>query len=171
MIDTLMVDSFREELLKIQSEVCWGVTAGKGTGSMVSLCFGEKIRRKKPVDNPHLSEDVRNFDAEYCLYLQECGWRLQTCKQVIASSASPNDNDGPMLAGLRSIVGERVLTAEVEDVSCDLKLEFSNGVNLRVFCFGRSGEEWDNYTFYTPAFWYSSTSNGHLDSGAREVAH
>jgi hypothetical protein len=37
----------------LPGKTCWSFIGGSGTGSMVSLDFGEKVPRKKPVGNPH----------------------------------------------------------------------------------------------------------------------
>jgi len=164
-----VVQSFREDLARLKESVgCWGVVAGSGAGSMVSLKFGGKTEKIIPSRNSTLSEDLRKYEAEYSLFLQHCDWRLQRSSEVLASSASSNHEGGPMLAALHQIVGQRVMEVEVDFPSFDLKMEFENGVRLIVFCFGNSTDDWDNYIFSTHSSHYSSTFDRGFVKEARE---
>lgn len=136
---------------------------------MVTINFGVKITREKPLRNPLLPEDVRKHEAEYCLYLENCGWRLETGDQVIGSSVSSNLKGGEMLIALDRILGTKVVRAEVDTPSFDLRLEFSNGLRLLVFCFGASNENLDNYTFFTRSAYYVSRFTGKLDRVVRDA--
>ena len=56
---------------------CWAVVAGEGTGSMVSLAFGDKTRRDKPLENIHLAEDYRLYSSGYSIFIQMGSWLLE----------------------------------------------------------------------------------------------
>jgi hypothetical protein len=146
---------------------CWGVIAGSGTGSMVTLDFGEKVKRARPLHNPTLSDEARNYEGEYGLYLQDCDWRLQTRQKVLASSASSNEAGGVMLTGLGQIVGQRVREVTFDPPSFDLAIDFANEIQLLVFCFGKSVEEFDHYSFFSPALVYTASSGGELVRASR----
>jgi len=118
---------------------------------MVSMSFGEKILREAPIPNPHLSGDARQFEAEYSLFLEHCAWRIENQTQIICGSTDDNSNDGPMVMGLRILIGRQVEAIELSPVSCDLLMSFSSGVILRVFCDQLNmADEFDNYTFFQP---------------------
>jgi hypothetical protein len=40
---------------------CWLIIAGKGTGSIVHLGFGDKYPRDKPLKNPCINDDEKLF--------------------------------------------------------------------------------------------------------------
>ena len=168
-MDHEIVNCFCADLLRFSGKsICWGIAAGTGTGSMATLYFGGKRPRARPLKNLRLSEEVRKYEGEYCLYLEDCDWRIQTRDEVIASSVSSNKEGGAMLLALESLVGESVVNAKVDKVSFDLRIRFGNGAELMVFCFGKSDEELDNYTFYLEECHYVSRFDGCLEKGKAE---
>jgi hypothetical protein len=44
---------------EIVGRPCWGFVAGKGTGSNFTMDFGRKLKRARPLTNPHLSGSSR----------------------------------------------------------------------------------------------------------------
>jgi hypothetical protein len=84
-----------EELKKLVGNPCWGIVAGLGTGSHISLAFGQKHPRRRVLTNPHLTEDQQRSEGEYILYVT-CAWRLQLPDKVICSSTSSNAEGGPL---------------------------------------------------------------------------
>ena len=48
---------FRNSLNSLIGQPCWSVIAGKVTGSVISLHFGNKNPLQQPIKNPHLSEE------------------------------------------------------------------------------------------------------------------
>lgn len=164
-----IADFFYKEFSKLADNlVCWGFAAGRGTGSMVTLYFGGKRLRNRPIHNLSLSEDVRKYQGEYCLFLKDCEWRIQTSDEVIASSVSSNEKGGAMLSALDRLVGEYVVSAEVNRPCFDLRIGFGNGINLIVFCLGGSDEELDNYTFFSGHGYYVSKFNGLFEKRERK---
>jgi len=67
---------------QLRGELCWSVMAGRGTGSRFTADFGEKLRRNVPLKNPRLSDDERNFQGEFALYVT-CAWRVDGLGEVI----------------------------------------------------------------------------------------
>jgi hypothetical protein len=137
---------------RLHSSVCWSVVAGAGTGSLVSLDFGEKIIRTKPLKNPALSDEQRNYFGENVLYI-ECAWRLQTRSEVICSSTSGNLENQSMVDGLRQIIGAHVVKVRAQLPGGDMEIIFDNGISLLIFADqSNEVEKIDNYTFYSPNF-------------------
>ncbi|WAC20021.1 hypothetical protein OVA24_01340 [Luteolibacter sp. SL250] len=162
-------DKLQEALLSLKDGAgCWAFIAGSGTGSMVTLDFGGKVARLRPLKNRHVSEDARNYKGEYCLFLQHCAWRIESADEVICSSSSSNHHGGPMLRGLQRLIGQRVSEATVHAPSFDLVLQFGNGLRLSIFCVVGI-DDWDNYTFHTGSHIYASTYNGHLEESLRDT--
>lgn len=135
----------RSELLKsldtVRGKECWGFIAGPGTGSMITLDFGGKIPRRKPISNPTLSGEQQKFQGDVVLFIQFAAWRIDSASSVICSSTSPNDLDGPFGEGFRSLLRKRVMNIDVSSPGCDLMIEFENGFVLRVFCDQVNGED------------------------------
>lgn len=140
---------FLEELHHLNGLECWGVVAGEGTGSRITLDFGKNIPRARPLKNPKLSEMQRQHKGEFGLFVQNCAWRLGS-ETVICSSKSPNSSDGPMVRGLQSVVGQHVVNVAVTSPGYDLVVHFSGGARLHLFCDcldqTRDG---NNYSFHT----------------------
>ncbi|MFT3771557.1 MAG: hypothetical protein QM820_39585 [Minicystis sp.] len=138
-------------LQELVGKRCWGVVAGEGTGSVVSLKFGGQTRRKKPLPNPSLSPAVREYEAEYSMLVQ-CVWRLDAPDRIVCGAWDSNEAGGAMLTGLGEIVNHDVRLVTIAAPSADLEMVFDNGLKLKVFCDRINVDEAeDNYCFYTPA--------------------
>jgi len=141
-------DEFTATLNKLLGEECWGIVAGEGTGSVISIAFGSKIARKKPINNPHLTADQRQNKSEFDLMVS-CAWRLNSDKEIVCSSTDLNDNDGPMVNGLKTLVGHKIKYIDITYPAYDLKLGFDNTLTLYVFCNEtNTSDEYDNYVLY-----------------------
>jgi hypothetical protein len=142
---------FAGALMSLKGQECWAVVAGEGTGSHISLDFGKRIERARALRNPRLSEAVRRFTGEYGLFVRNCSWRLTVNAAIICTSRTPNDNDGVMVGGLQSLVGQFVRGAQADGPTYDLIIDFSDGGRLQLFCdcFDQD-RDGDNYSFYAP---------------------
>lgn len=160
-------EQFSNSLRRLEGLQCWGVTAGEGSGSHVSLDFGNKIERARPLRNRHLAEAVRKFKGEFGIFVQGCAWRLDA-EKMICSSKTPNANDGPMALGLRTLVDQRVVNATPTLSGYDLLIEFSAGATLRLFCDCFDDvSDGDNYSFHTPDWIFVVKAGGILTRESR----
>jgi hypothetical protein len=133
------ISSFREQK-------CWSVIAGAGSGSLITLAFGRKVRRTRSLRNQHLTEVQRDFEGELELYV-ECAWRLETTTSVICTSTSNNEHGGTMLGGLEKLIGTTIVEAKLTHPAMDIKIAFDNGLTLVVFA--DQANEADKYCNYT----------------------
>lgn len=121
-----------EELLTVvralEGRPCWYVNAGGAVGTSFSLALGEKIQRESPLRNPSASEEYRQFEGEFGLYVW-CSWRLADGDGAIVSSYEPVFDAGK----LKMLTGQVVRDVELEPHSLDLKLCFERA-QLDVFC-------------------------------------
>jgi hypothetical protein len=115
----------------------WPVPAGGCTGSTVLMYFGEKTPRWKRCENPALSEEARDYEAELRLMIW-CAWRVEVQGTGIVSGSGDLE-DETMLSGLMRLLGETV-----EEVSLnsflDLLVVFTGGLRLRLFCDQRTDD-------------------------------
>ena len=140
---------FGGELRRLEGLECGGVTVGEGAGSYVTLRFGQKVEGVVAVESTALPEVSRCNEGEFALSLQNCAWRLDA-DEMICSSKSPNHNEGPMVRGMRLLVGQRVIGVVITPPAHDLVMEFSGGYRLRLFCDCFDLEEdGDNYSFHS----------------------
>ena len=140
---------FLTDLRKLHGLECWGVLAGEGTGSQVTLDFGRKIERARPLRNPNLPESLRHFKGEFGVFIQNCAWRLDS-DRIVCSSKTPNDNQGAMVRGLRMLIGQHVVTTTAMLPGHDLVIEFSKAHTLRLFCDCFDQErDGDNYSLHS----------------------
>lgn len=97
-----MKSSVNDLLTRFIALPCWAVVAGKGTGSMVSLAFGNKIPRDSPLTNNKLADDYRHNTSDYSIFLEHASWLLEKGDLEICSCHSDNSNDGVMVNTQRS---------------------------------------------------------------------
>jgi hypothetical protein len=140
---------FQEALDRLPGKRCWGVVAGKGTGTIFTLDFGAMFPRASPVRNPHLSRAVRENEAELSL-MAHCAWRIDGPGEVLTGCWESNEADGPMLRGLNALLERTVTATRFTRPGLDLELEFSGGHHLRLFCDQTDPEEtFQNYSLHT----------------------
>ena len=128
---------------------CWTVVAGFDTGSVISLGFGRKIKRAKPLSNVALTEDERVYAAEIELTIY-CSWRLRVSEDTSCSWRDFEDEGSRVLTRLKTLVGKSVISATVQPISFDLGIEFENSLLLEVFCDINLDEGDDNYVVSDP---------------------
>jgi hypothetical protein len=162
-----MTTGLAEELLTRLSDLpgkrCWSVYDGPSSGSDIDLDFGTKFPRAIPIlGNSNLTEDQKFYTSEVSLFVQ-CAWRLDASDRVICGSGDSNTVDGPMLNGLRCLVGRLVESIDVAKPGFDLVLQLTAGLVLRVFC-DQTSEEVDdpNYTLHTRSKIYAVGPRGQL---------
>jgi len=139
----------RKFLTALRRKRCWSVLAGPGTGSMVTLAFGKRVPRPRPISNPTLTEEQNRFDGELKLFLKDAAWRIDGKRGPVCSSTDNNKRGGPMLRGLNRLVGKKVTSATVAGTAADLTISFSGGLRLLVFSVQTNSEdEEDNYSIH-----------------------
>ena len=151
---------------------CWGFVAGPGTGSVVALDFGYKVKRDRLLKNPHLTQEQRGNSAELSLLIQ-CVWRLDAPERVVCGAWDSNEVDGPMLTGLQGVIGKTVCSVTVHEPSMDLALQFDDGLCFKVFCDRVNVvEDEDNYIYTTPTrtFTVGTRSRLLVETRGRSVA-
>lgn len=132
----------------LKGKKCWSVIAGSGTGSVVSLGFGEKKLKNRPIDNTALSEDERTFDPEVEIVIY-CAWRLSHSDGVLCGWRDSNEAGGAMLGGLSLLREKKIINIQLCLKSYDLKLHFEGDICLNIFCDQTSDFDSDeNYTLF-----------------------
>ncbi|MCW8930254.1 MAG: hypothetical protein OQL19_08470 [Gammaproteobacteria bacterium] len=154
---------FFSEIKKICNLECWSVISGEGSGSHVSLEFGEKVPRNKPLSNPNLSDLSKKYTGKYSIFIEECSWRLESHELIICGSSSPNNNEGIMVNGLDKLIGKKVVDINIAKLSLDIAITFNDDLKLILFCNTINIEDGDNYTFFTPQKNFTAQGYGCLD--------
>ncbi|WP_308986804.1 hypothetical protein [Thalassobacterium sedimentorum] len=162
----------KNEMLKainiLHGEECWSCVAGKGTGSIFSLQFGDRVPRVRALNNPHLTEEEKNFDSDMSIMVWS-SWNLKRQGAIICNSESNNANDGPMVQGLKELIGKKVESIHAEDPTEQIALSFEGGYDLKIFCdgFQTYGSDSENYTLFLPEVSYSATTDGNIEREGR----
>lgn len=159
----------KEHLNELVTFSAWGIVAGAGTGSMVTINFGEKYQRARPLLNPHVDPITRDYEAHWSLFIENGSWRLESPTFVFCSSKSSNLAEDEMIKNLEHLHGAVVVNATVVEPSGDLIVCFSNQTRLLVFCDCMREDDGDNYSLFTPSRIYTVKSKGALSCENREV--
>jgi hypothetical protein len=158
-------------LALLKDKPCWSVLAGAGTGSTLHLEFGARVPRRMPLrERPRITRDQARYEGELDLFVQ-CAWRLERSQTVLCGSTDDDRNDGPMVQGLRELVGKAVLAVQVEAPVPDLAISFDDGLRLKVFCDQTNLEtNDDNYSLRVGETLYVVGSRGHIVTEKRSSA-
>lgn len=152
MVDKDIIKDSKEKILnELVHKSCWAVLAGQPSGGIIHLHIGEKIQRKKIINNPHLPEGLQEFSGEYRLSIQ-CDWRLQKEGKPVTGSCEPNYKNGPLKSGLKQILNREISSVTVTDPCGDLEVHFDD-LKLKIFC-NFTGNHDVNYCFQDESNWY-----------------
>ena len=136
-------------LSKFVGKSCSGYVAGGAAGSLVTLEFEPRVLRQSPLKNRHLSDLQRRTEAQFAIFVK-CVWRLDSTHEVICGAWDDNSPDGPMLQGLKQLVGKSLRSFSLTDPGLDLCLDF-DGLCFRVFCDQVNEiDQDDNYILFLP---------------------
>ncbi len=117
-------------LARLLGQRCWHLSAGKGTGASFTLALGRRMRRSVPLKNPNQPRIYRENEGEFCVFVL-CSWRLEGPRAALSSSDHESDE---VAADLGRLVGQRLVGAKLIPPAWDLRLKFSRGLTLAIFC-------------------------------------
>lgn len=138
----MSIQAFAKKLI---GKECTTIIGGAGSGSVIGLGFGERLRRTKPLKNPMLREADRNYASELELTVY-CAWRLGSGSEVLCGWRDAGEDRTWSL--LRSLVGRTVESTTVEPGTHDVAVRFDGAFALDIFCdITANDESEDNYTF------------------------
>ncbi|MBN1498645.1 MAG: hypothetical protein JW982_00690 [Spirochaetes bacterium] len=60
--------NLKSALNLLVNKTCWGVVYGNGSGSIIELLIGDKLKRDKPLKNNKLAEDISALCQQSCRY-------------------------------------------------------------------------------------------------------
>jgi hypothetical protein len=109
---------------------CWHVSCGGAAVNTFQLALGAKIRRAESISLRGRADEFDQFEGEANL-LVWCTWRLDTDASPLSSSDDVQEN---VVAALQRLVGHKVANVQVDLPGWDLRIDFSGGLRLRVFC-------------------------------------
>jgi len=114
------------------------------TKNILSRIIGEKIQEFFFEDRTlilylAIASDNEFSKQQWDLWI-DCAWRLDNGEKVIAAYFDSADFVKPILAELK---GTTLTEIKYESVSQDLKLNFSNGMRLKVFTYSTMDKQWE----------------------------
>ena len=125
---------------------------------MMTIQLGKPVKRGGPVKNEHLSNLLRNYRGEYCVFVQGCAWRLDRKETVVCGW---HEEEAVIRQMMSALAGRRLAAVEICNQALDLNLAFSGGYVLRLFC-DQTADELDNYAIRFPDRWYSVRARSEL---------
>jgi hypothetical protein len=128
---TVGIDTLKSKLNLCIGKTVWSAIGGGAGGTTLLFDLGDKVRLDRPVENPALSEEERNYEGELRLMII-CAWRVEMEGIGIVSGSSDTD-DEIMLSGPNKLIGETVAEISVNSF-LDLRVVFSGGARLSLFC-------------------------------------
>jgi hypothetical protein len=145
---------------------CWSVIGGVGTGSVISLHFGEKIPARRKLQNPRFTYEERNFEGELSAMF-DCDWRLEDASQILSTSQNVLD-DAIDLEALKRIKHRPVKHVGFTSRVHDLQIEFTEELAFGALCDWPTGNEADsNYVLFNRKTTVAVTPAGRIVVGAR----
>ncbi|WP_325892222.1 hypothetical protein [Grimontia sp. NTOU-MAR1] len=137
----------------IENKLCGSVVYGKGTGSIISIGFGDKIKRKVPLRNDQLTEESKNYTFELELIIY-CCWRIRTSDSIILGWRDALCDD--KMKEINTLSKRKVTGVKIDPSTYDIKIEFSGDLFLEIMCdITNDFDSDDNYIFYTKSNTYA----------------
>jgi hypothetical protein len=129
-----MMEIARRTARKLIGQPCWDVGCGGSVGSSFNLALGKKIRRKRELTKleKRLPKIHQRYEQEFSL-LVWCTWRLSR-KDILLVTSDDCDSNRRWCRLLKQLIDLRITDISVVNQFCDLKILFSNGYQLDIFC-------------------------------------
>lgn len=142
---TLLEDEFLNALLIMEGEVCWAATA---VGAWIKLDIGKKIRRDRPIHNPHLPNDLMNYKGSLALDFQ-CYWELHNPEGVVLTyeDCDLGMSDGEIGRIFQIIVDRKITSIILKPEKFDLLIVFENGCRIFLMTDDPLGSENAGYNY------------------------
>jgi hypothetical protein len=149
---------FAADIEGLLSQPCLGAIGGCGSGSTVTIHLGGKVERRQPVDNARISEELRRFRGEFCLFIRGCAWRLEQNGMVTCTSKSSEEI---IFSETEKLAGQTVHAIRILNSSLDLEVRFEDAQVLTLFCEEVVGDV-DNYQLRVPGGWHTVHAEGRI---------
>jgi hypothetical protein len=125
-----MIDQIRACLKLAEGHRCWHVSVGGCTLPTFQLILGAPIKRSILLNNPEQPEMFQSHTGKY-QFLIWCSWRLEQNDQIIVSS---DGHGADIVTGVHRLMEKDLLETCITGPAWDLKLQFSDGYKVVVFC-------------------------------------
>ena len=109
---------------------CWSVIAGEGSGSIVTINFGDQVERPQILSNPNLSEEEKKFVGEWSIYTSGSYWSLVVDGWMHVDATFDAQEIG---VRLKVLIGDYVVSLEKLKESGILVVKFKSNAYLAVF--------------------------------------
>jgi hypothetical protein len=140
-----MDEAFLDALQGLKSQRCWSIKGSRG--GALAMSFGQMIKRRKPLTNPQLTQQERDYDGELNLFIR-CAWRLDDASRVLGIWSDEGEVSRKIPRGLDPLVDAEVTAVAVMRPAYDLNLLFPHGLTLRLFCDRSGGDDDDDYNYF-----------------------
>lgn len=126
------VRSLRAALRELHGKRCWAVMAGEGTGANFTLHLGQRVLRRRPLNNSTASSLERRYQGEFVLYVKSA-WRLERELHSICSSQDVDRHEEFVISSLKSLVNRAITRTTVRSRGLDLLLFLDDNTSISVF--------------------------------------
>lgn len=146
-----------------------GVLAGSPNGSFIHIHLGVKNTNEIIINNPNLPYELGKYTGEYHIGVY-CSWRLQENGRPITGSCEPNYQDGPMVNGLKKLIGKKVTSIVMVDECGDLNVNFGS-LSLKIFCdfTGNEDEEYCSQSYFNWFIHFNGKSILEVEKGCQLI--
>jgi hypothetical protein len=122
---------------EVVGQPCWMVRVGGCTGSRFTLDLGAKIPRTPVRWNPAYSAEANENKGEYWLHVGCANWAFGIDRpgetRIITDCNADCSPNGPMVAGLETLIGNTVKSVVIDVETCDLNMYFDVSRCLEAF--------------------------------------
>lgn len=155
-MEVINIKHIRNAVSELVDLPCWGIIAGKGSGSMVSLYFGEIVARKRPLKNPNLSDKLRKNESSHSVMLWS-GWQLFHRGHLLCEWT--NSNLENKFYDILQLEGKILINFEIVETD-KIQLTFSENYQLSVFA---SSADDNSISVFTPVKSITVRGDGYLE--------
>lgn len=138
--------ALRTALEPLTNRECWSIIGGSGTGSVLTLGFGERVQGSLS-SNPSLTIEERRYEPEFAVHV-ECAWRVDTEQSVLFTWTQVGD-PGIWAEVRDALRGRRAERITIDEPAADLTIHLSGHMIFKAFC--DQDSEGDNYSVLSPS--------------------
>jgi len=140
----------------VGNAVLW-VLADPRSGALLEL--GRRRPLVRPIPNPTIAAEQREFEGENSLFIQ-CSWELVLPKTSLAARDQSQDPDSLDL--LDRVKGMSIARAALDESTWNLVLTFNGNTDLRLYPTRLTSRLVGGYTIRIDRFYWSVSERGEI---------
>jgi len=163
-----LFDKFMDSFTEIIGETLWSVRMGEDNSSHFFLDIGRRLERREPLTHRNLTDNQRNFEGEFRLFIDCSPWRIGKGCERLCDSFDCDINKDLVKSTFEKVLGHFIVSVNYDSQENIMSIDFDNGIFLEWLIDAQGYKELGNFSFYIYGSTYSIDGECKLSFQSKE---